>query len=188
MRFDFLFLYYLVAEALLPLWVQGLRYSNPNSVSNSIFRSATGEKYSPLLMSSEALSSLSTCQLDAYAKTSINKVIACKKLSEDSFQITLEDSVLYPEGGGQPCDYGSVSGFKTSRVDKCDSPELLSISANSVNIILSEELFVGAEVVCEVDWQRRYDHMQQHTSQVGGSQSVSVLIHADNALCCVSIC
>ena len=66
---------------------------------------------------------------------------------------------MYPEGGGQPCDGGSLGGAAVIRVDKVAGQV-------GVSVTLPSPLAVGSEVESVVDWSRRYDAMQQHTAQL----------------------
>lgn len=101
---------------------------------------------------------LLACQLDSYKTKGSSKVVSCTPVN-DLFHVVLEDSVLYPEGGGQPWDFGFVGGTKVEKVVKADSNK-------QVLVELPHPLEVGTEVDCSVDWSRRYDIMQQHTAQV----------------------
>ncbi len=67
----------------------------------------------------------------------------------------LADTVLYPEGGGQPADHGSIAGMRVLDVQK---------SEEGIRHFLAEPVPVGP-VTVELDFQRRFDHMQQHTGQ-----------------------
>ena len=67
----------------------------------------------------------------------------------------LEDTVFYPEGGGQPCDLGSMNGVAVMDVQKW---------AGEVRHYLASPLVEGPASL-ELDWVRRFDHMQQHTGQ-----------------------
>ena len=40
------------------------------------------------------------CQRNSYLKELVSKVISCVKI-KDGFEVILNDSVLFPEGGGQ---------------------------------------------------------------------------------------
>ena len=68
---------------------------------------------------------------------------------------TLDDTILYPEGGGQPFDLGTVNGVAVLGVEK-GSGELLHVL---------EKLVEPGPARVVLDWDRRYDHMQQHTAQ-----------------------
>ena len=67
----------------------------------------------------------------------------------------LEDTVLYPEGGGQPCDRGTANGIEVLEVRS---------HAGELRHRLAGPLAEGP-VALVLDWARRFDHMQQHTGQ-----------------------
>ena len=69
--------------------------------------------------------------------------------------VVLADTVLYPEGGGQPADRGSVGGVPVVDVQK--------ISGEAVHLLDGRP--PSGRVTVELDWSRRFDHMQQHTAQ-----------------------
>lgn len=88
--------------------------------------------------------------------------------------LELEDTVLYPEGGGQPADQGHAivtggpapSDLRIVDVQKVDgvprhflAPDETSDEENPAGIA------PGAELRLELDWPRRFDHMQQHSAQ-----------------------
>ena len=69
--------------------------------------------------------------------------------------VVLDDTILFPEGGGQPPDHGFLN----------DS-EVLDVQKKGVEI----RHYVAAPVApgsarVRLDWDRRFDHMQQHTGQ-----------------------
>jgi Ser-tRNA(Ala) deacylase AlaX len=67
----------------------------------------------------------------------------------------LADSVLYPEGGGQPPDHGFLDDLAVLDVQK---------RAGEVRHYLAAPAAPGP-VRVRLDWPRRFDHMQQHTGQ-----------------------
>jgi Ser-tRNA(Ala) deacylase AlaX len=67
----------------------------------------------------------------------------------------LDDTVLYPEGGGQPADHGILGGVRVLDVQSVDG---------AVRHILASPVSDG-QVDLLLDWERRFDHMQQHTAQ-----------------------
>ena len=71
------------------------------------------------------------------------------------FWVLLEESIFYPEGGGQPPDRGSINGVAVKDVQK--SPE-------GIQHYLKHPLGV-CPASLQLDWVRRFDHMQQHTAQ-----------------------
>jgi alanyl-tRNA synthetase len=67
----------------------------------------------------------------------------------------LSDTVLYPEGGGQPADRGWLGEVAVEDVQRRDG---------QVVHYLTAAVTPGAARV-RLDWARRFDHMQQHTAQ-----------------------
>ncbi|XP_071530738.1 alanyl-tRNA editing protein Aarsd1-B [Panulirus ornatus] len=107
------------------------------------------------------------CQRHSYEKTYTTKVVACnpakldvvensKKKKVDCYETTFEDTVMFPEGGGQPDDRGTVDGIPVLRI--------IRKGGDAVHY-LEKPLEVGSLVTQEIDWIRRHDHMQQHTAQ-----------------------
>jgi alanyl-tRNA synthetase len=83
---------------------------------------------------------------------------AITRLAEHSGRpaVVLNRTAFYPTSGGQPFDtgrLGSVSVVET--IDEGDD----------IIHVVSESLSVGVAVRGEIDWSRRFDHMQQHTGQ-----------------------
>ncbi|MBI3664800.1 MAG: alanyl-tRNA editing protein [Acidobacteria bacterium] len=71
------------------------------------------------------------------------------------FYAYLDCTAFYPASGGQPFDVGRMGGAAV--VDVVDEGDRI---AHLVDV----ELRPGP-VACEIDWVRRFDHMQQHTGQ-----------------------
>jgi len=67
----------------------------------------------------------------------------------------LDRSAFYPEGGGQPADRGTLSGAGVVDVQERDGAVLHVL----------DRALQTPEVEGAVDWQRRFDHMQQHHGQ-----------------------
>lgn len=74
------------------------------------------------------------------------------------YNVVCENTILFPEGGGQPCDYGTLNGKPVRQVKRQDS--------NAVHFVeMQVKLEIGEQALLQVDWQRRFDHMQQHSGQ-----------------------
>jgi len=67
----------------------------------------------------------------------------------------LADTLFYPEGGGQPADHGRLGDAEVVDVQK---------HGDEIRHYLSQPVDEGT-VKLELDWARRWDHMQQHTAQ-----------------------
>ncbi|QCT03388.1 Threonyl/alanyl tRNA synthetase SAD [Paenibacillus algicola] len=74
---------------------------------------------------------------------------------EDGIYIALEESAFYPEGGGQPSDYGWIGNAKVLGVQSEKGQLLHQV----------DQLPAGGDVNCRLDWHRRFDHMQHHSAQ-----------------------
>ena len=95
------------------------------------------------------------CQDDSYETEVEVEVLACEP-SDSGFHTTISQTILYPGGGGQPSDEGRVSGLQIG--------EPLRTSGLTATYATSEAVALGMATL-ELDWARRFDHMQQHTAQ-----------------------
>lgn len=74
---------------------------------------------------------------------------------EDGYYVILKETAFYPHGGGQPCDVGHINGI----------PVLDVINEEDEVLHKLERLPDESKVTCQIDWNRRFDHMQQHSGQ-----------------------
>ena len=101
---------------------------------------------------------------DCHLKTFTAKVLSCEETSK-GFAVTLDATAFYPEGGGQACDLGTLDDVRVLDVRE---------SGEEVVHLCEKPLEVGATVTGTIDWNRRFDQMQQHT----GEHILSGLINA----------
>ncbi len=74
--------------------------------------------------------------------------------------VVLDRSAFYPGGGGQPCDFGTLSaGNKSWQVGK-----VKRVSGKPVHFVEGEPPAVGTAVSGKLDWDRRYQLMRTHTA------------------------
>ena len=99
------------------------------------------------------------CHLAVFSAT----VTGCSQ-TEKGYEVTLDATAFYPEGGGQACDLGALNGVT-----------VLDVRERGEEIIhlCEQPLEVGAQVEGVLDYGRRFDLMQQHT----GEHIVSGIIH-----------
>jgi len=71
-------------------------------------------------------------------------------------RVALDRSAFYPEGGGQPADRGLLNEVRVIDVQSDDD----GIVWHRLEGTLDDDLVQG-----QVDWPRRFDHMQQHHGQ-----------------------
>ena len=91
------------------------------------------------------------CMLREFSAT----VTGCEE-SEKGWRVTLDATAFYPEGGGQACDLGTLDGVAVTDVQE---------EGEAVIHLCSQALEVGKTVSGIIDWQRRFDLMQQHTGE-----------------------
>ncbi len=72
--------------------------------------------------------------------------------------VCLDRTAFYPTSGGQPYDTGTLEGIPVVEVLEDTTGEVW-------HLLETPGLAVGQTVCGLIDWQRRFDHMQQHTGQ-----------------------
>lgn len=77
----------------------------------------------------------------------------------NGLEIILDATIFYPEGGGQPCDKGSIQGFPVVMVREAGKAIVHVLEAQSAGFA------AGDVVVLQVEETRRRDHVQQHSGQ-----------------------
>jgi alanyl-tRNA synthetase len=93
---------------------------------------------------------------DSYIVSFQATLLSCQTLDDGRIAAILDQTCFYPESGGQLGDRGVIEDVDVVDVWEDDS--------EIVYHGLAEELPPGP-VRCQVDWDRRFDHMQQHTGQ-----------------------
>ncbi len=96
---------------------------------------------------------------DAYLKSFAAHVLA-RTAHKGAPALILDRTAFYPEAGGQPHDTGVISGLRVARVIEDAAGEVLHVLEADANGPQP-----GDQVQCEIDWARRFDHMQQHSGQ-----------------------
>ena len=96
---------------------------------------------------------------DAYATEFEAEVLACEEVEKKDgkvYQVWLDQTLFFPEEGGQSPDMGTIDGI-----------EVLDVQIKDEMIVhtLAAPLMVGATVKGIVDWQHRFYNMQQHSGE-----------------------
>ena len=100
----------------------------------------------------------------AYIKKFDAKVLSCEE-GKKGYEVVLDQTAFFPEGGGQPYDTGVLGGAHVTAVHEVKGEIIHYTDA---------PLAVGETVTGEIDWERRFQNMQGHS----GEHLVSGLIHA----------
>lgn len=101
-------------------------------------------------------------ECEAEVKDIINK--------SDKILVVLDRTPFYPEGGGQPSDMGEINGVKVLHVY-----EEGSIVYHHVEKVIQDK-----KVLCKIDFDRRFDHMQQHSGEHLLSGAILKLYNGNN--------
>ncbi len=102
--------------------------------------------------------------LDAYMREFEAVVTAVRSADPGGLAVALTETVFYPAAGGQPADTGRLHGFYVIDVHQEDDQiwHVLRPAEGSPAPALPA---IGVRVTGVIDWERRFDHMQQHTGQ-----------------------
>ena len=100
---------------------------------------------------------------DCHRKEFVARVTSCRE-TEKGYLVTLDATAFYPEGGGQASDTGMLGNARVIHVQE-QGEEILHLCDRA--------LVVGEPVQGVIDYDRRFDLMQQHT----GEHILSGIIH-----------
>ena len=99
---------------------------------------------------------------NTYQTTCEAVVLSCEEINSDSYQLILDQTIFFPEEGGQTPDKGTIAGFNVTDVQISGDIITHTISASGSTLSLPK---VGDTVSCKLNWQHRFSNMQQHTGE-----------------------
>ena len=104
--------------------------------------------------------------IDSHMKSFQTKVISCNPNTSKNktYEVILDQTAFFPEGGGQPSDTGFINGIPVIDVQEKE---------NIIYHTLLEPIEPDTLVHGEIDWIKRFDLMQHHT----GEHIISGLVH-----------
>lgn len=100
---------------------------------------------------------------DSHMKSFSARVVSCEA-GKDCFEVTLDKTAFFPEGGGQLADTGFIGDARVSGVQEKD---------NRIIHYVNQEIVPGTDCKCTLDWEQRFRRMQNHS----GEHIVSGLVH-----------
>ena len=101
---------------------------------------------------------------DSYCREFSATVLSCEN-GGDGYNIILDKTAFFPEGGGQAADKGTINGF-----------EVLDVQISNGVIVhkVSGAIKTGEIVEAKLDWELRYTRMQSHS----GEHILSGIVHS----------
>lgn len=101
--------------------------------------------------------------MDSHMQKFEAQVLACEKMG-DGYGVVLDQTAFFPEGGGQFGDTGWLSGIPVT-----DTKEKKGV----IYHMTEEALEIGKTVSGKLDFEKRFDRMQQHS----GEHIISGIVH-----------
>lgn len=92
---------------------------------------------------------------NAYETKFEGKVLECEKI-KDQYRVLLDQTLFFPEEGGQSCDRGTLAGLTVLDVQ---------IKDNEVYHFVDCPLEIGSLVKGEIDFSHRFSNMQLHSGE-----------------------
>ena len=94
---------------------------------------------------------------DAY-QVDFKGIVVGREDAGNRMSLALDQTCFYPNSGGQLCDSGSINGQTVIDVQQKEGQIIHFLEKN-------DSIQIGQKVVGRIDWNRRFDYMQQHTGQ-----------------------
>lgn len=116
---------------------------------------------------------------NAYATEFDATVLSCEKVSENEYHLILDQTLFFPEQGGQSPDKGTINGIQISDVQINDGVIVHTLTVNNEraheDAVIKDSLpKPGDKVHGIIDWTHRFYNMQQHS----GEHIFSGIVHS----------
>ncbi|MFA6004886.1 MAG: alanyl-tRNA editing protein [Patescibacteria group bacterium] len=76
--------------------------------------------------------------------------------TELGWEVVLDKTCFFPEGGGQDSDAGTLNGQKVKKLVKTDDGDIIHVM---------QEKIEQSTIIGQIDWKKRFRNMQQHSGQ-----------------------
>ena len=117
---------------------------------------------------------------DAYMKKFTGRVVSCEQYPAATeaaetikYDVILDQTLFFPEEGGQTPDKGTLGGYPVVDVQINDETIIHTIAVPISDGDAETPFDIDEEVQGEIDWAHRFSNMQQHT----GEHIFSGLVH-----------
>ena len=118
---------------------------------------------------------------DAYMTEFTASAVTCEQTKyngKEAYDIVLDETAFFPEQGGQDCDSGVIRD--ACKVENFTSVLHVTIKNGIIHHICDKPLEAGCPVKGEINWEQRFDRMQQHSGEHLVSGTVHRFFGADN--------
>ena len=117
--------------------------------------------------------------MDAYATEFEADIISCEpnKADDKRFDIILNQTLFFPEEGGQSPDMGILGGYRVVDVQIKNgviTHTVDTLAGDCCEVEKEAELAAGVHVQGKIDWRHRFYNMQQHS----GEHIFSGIVHS----------
>lgn len=93
---------------------------------------------------------------DVYIKDFTTNAVKQAQDEMGNWYVILAETAFYPTGGGQPNDMGTLNGTNVINVEEIDG---------EIRHFVGKKLEQTDDIIGVLNWERRFDHMQQHAGQ-----------------------
>ncbi|MBZ5751841.1 alanyl-tRNA editing protein [Metabacillus rhizolycopersici] len=93
---------------------------------------------------------------DQYKQSFKTNLVKQDQNEDGRLYVVLEKTAFYPTGGGQPHDTGTLNDVQVYDVEEIDG---------EIRHYVERSLDEHENIVGQISWERRFDHMQQHSGQ-----------------------
>lgn len=93
---------------------------------------------------------------DAYETEFTAEVLSCEEKADKTYEVVLDQTLFFPEEGGQSPDIGTIHDIEVLDVQ---------IKKDVIYHSLAKPLTPGETVTGKIDWQHRFFNMQQHSGE-----------------------
>ena len=96
-----------------------------------------------------------------YQKDRYRKELEAKVVRTEGADVILDRTIFAPDSGGQPWDLGTLGGYPLKSVTEKGDEIIHTLDSEAE----ASALKPGDSVKLVLDWQRRFDHMQNHLGE-----------------------
>ena len=99
---------------------------------------------------------------DSHLQEFTAEVVSCRPC-DNGYEAVLSRTAFFPEGGGQAADTGVIDGIRVYDVQE---------KGEQIFHYLEGELEEGKTVTGQIDWDKRFSRMQQHSGNPKGYEAM----------------